>query len=101
MCVAKVRNFGETLTNVAIHALLRGTFRQLPQCQLNSAYAPFRYRQSPNEKKQTNFCLHASMTQSLPVLFALLVASLNLYFIKLIKKLLLVWDSHMPLQLFL
>ena len=78
-CVAKVRNSGEALTNVAIHALLREPFRQLPQCQLNSAYAPFRYRQSPNEKKQTNFCLHASMTQSLPVLFALLVASLNLY----------------------
>ena len=74
-----MRNFGEALTNVAIHSLLRESFRQLPQCQINLAYASFRYRQSPNEKKQTNFCLHASMTQSLPVLFALLVASLNLY----------------------
>ena len=54
-------------------------FFQLPQRQLNFAYASFRYRQSPNEKKQTNFCLHASMIQSLPVLFALLVASLNFY----------------------
>ena len=51
------------------------SFCQFSQSQLNFAYASFRYRQSPNEKKQTNFCLHASMTQRLPVLFALLVAS--------------------------
>ena len=81
-----MRNFGEALTNVAIHSLLREPFRQLPQCQLNSAYASFRYRQSPNEKKQTNFCLHASMTQSLPVLFVLLVASLNLYLVLFVRR---------------
>ena len=75
-----MRNSGEALTNVAIHALLREPFRQLPQRQLNSACAPFRYRQSPNEKKQEDLCLHASMTQGPSVLFALLVASLNLYY---------------------
>ena len=35
----------------------------------------------PNEKEQEALCLHAGMTQSLPVLFALLVVSLSLYYI--------------------